>query len=316
MWASQRADETVGRGAGNAASTLLAYDTPHAIPWGVDVALYLWTKSIAAGALLVPALGILLGYFGASTLASVWAPLFAILFLAVTTFLLVVDLEHPAKFYTILTRPQWKSWLVRGAIALMGYGAVAALWLLPVILGAEYFPARFLWGLSWLAVPLAAAAAGYTAFLFAQATGRELWATPLAAPHLVVQALLAGSAIHLMLGAALGAPGPYVASTDDVAWIRAIFAFCLLGHALFVAAEIFSPHRSTHVSRAVETIVKGKYKREFWIAVVAIGILAAFVAILASNLAIAWSLGAALALFGLYVWEYVWVFAGQSVPLS
>ena len=36
----------------------------------------------------------------------------------------------------------------------------------------------------------------------------------------------------------------------------------------------------------------------------------------APNPAIEKALAAAIALIGLYVWEYVWVFAGQSVPLS
>src|SRR5262249_46279038 len=37
-----------------------AYDVPHEEPWGWRVAAYLWTKSIAAGAFLLPALAILL----------------------------------------------------------------------------------------------------------------------------------------------------------------------------------------------------------------------------------------------------------------
>ena len=315
MWSNQRPDETVGRGAGNAAATLLAYDVGHAVPWGVDVSLYLWTKSIAAGAILVPALGTLFGLFGASSIASLWAPIIAILFLAVTSLLLVVDLEHPKKFYTILTRPQWKSWLVRGAVILMGFGAVSALWLAPVVLG-DLLPSRFLTWLSILAIPLAGAAAAYTAFLFAQATGRELWATPLAAPHLVVQALLAGSAILLMLAAALNAPSTSVATAKDVDWLRLVFVLSLATHALLTAAEVFSPHRSTHVARAVDTIVKGKFMTEFWGGVILIGVFGALLATFASGAALAWALAAALALFGLYVWEYIWVHAGQSVPLS
>ena len=43
-------------------------------------------------------------------------------------------------------------------------------------------------------MPLALATACYTAYLFAQAKARDLWQSPLLAPHLAVQAVLAGAA--------------------------------------------------------------------------------------------------------------------------
>ena len=69
--------------------------------------------------------------------AVVWAaPLIAAAFLAVTAGLLVWDLEHPDRFCYILTRPQWRSWLVRGGVVLAGYAAVLGLHLLGSMLGA------------------------------------------------------------------------------------------------------------------------------------------------------------------------------------
>ena len=56
--------------------------------------------------------------------------------LAVTAGLLVWDLEHPERFFYILTRPQWRSWLVRGGVILGGYAAVLGLHLLAGLLGA------------------------------------------------------------------------------------------------------------------------------------------------------------------------------------
>jgi Fe-S-cluster-containing dehydrogenase component/formate-dependent nitrite reductase membrane component NrfD len=316
MWSSQRSDETVGRGAGNVASTILAYDTAHVIPWGTDVALYMWTKSVAAGALLVAALAALAGRFAGSSVMATWAPLLALLFLSVTGVLLIVDLEHPARFLRILTRPQWKSWLVRGAVILMAFGALAVLWLAPALLGPDVVPPMAYRWLALAAVPVSAAAAAYTAFLLAQATGRELWATPLAAPHLVVQALLAGSGALLMCATAMNAPLPGVASPDDMSWLRIVFLLSLVVHALFVAAELFVPHRSAHVARAVDTILSGKFAKEFWIVAVLVGVALPLLAALASGAAVAWALASALVLIGLFAWEYVWVFAGQSVPLS
>ena len=47
--------------------------------------------------------------------------------------------------------------------------------------------------------PLAAAAAGYSAFLFGQAEGRDFWQSPLLLPHLLVAALAAGFAASLLI---------------------------------------------------------------------------------------------------------------------
>src|SRR5205085_36284 len=55
------------------------YDVYHAQPWGRKVSGYLWTKSIASGALLVAALAALLGPSGGKTL-NVVAPLIGLVF--------------------------------------------------------------------------------------------------------------------------------------------------------------------------------------------------------------------------------------------
>jgi Fe-S-cluster-containing dehydrogenase component/formate-dependent nitrite reductase membrane component NrfD len=316
MWSSQRSDDkTVGQGAGNMAATILSYDTGHTIPWGTDVALYMWTKSIATGVMLVAGVG---GIFGSASrplggsLATLVAPLVALVFLAVTTIFLVKDLEHPKKFYTILTRPQWKSWLVRGAVILMVFGAVIPFWLYPHAAAIKLRPMPLPWwylkSLALVTVPIAAAAAAYTAFLLAQATGRELWATPLAAPHLVVQALLAGSGT-LVIGA-------IVRDGDVHGFLPRLFVLSLICHAGFIVAELWTPHRSAHVRRAVDIIVKGRYARVFWVGAVLLGFSSAIFATFVIGGPIGLVLGAACALAGLLAWEYVWVFAGQAVPLS
>ena len=51
--------------------------------------------------------------------------------------------------------------------------------------------------LGGLGLPLAVAAAVYTAYLFAQAKARDMWQSALLAPHLAVQAALAGAAAML-----------------------------------------------------------------------------------------------------------------------
>ena len=54
--------------------------------------------------------------------------------------------------------------------------------------------------------PLALGAAIYTAFLFAQAEGRDLWQSSLLPFHLMAQAFVAGAGALLPLGLLLPAP--------------------------------------------------------------------------------------------------------------
>ena len=128
--------------------------------------------------------------------AARWAaPVLSLAFLALTGGLLVADLKHPERFYLIFTRCHWRSWLVRGAFILGGFGGIVAGYLLAALAGAT--GARQV--LAALGLPLATAAAVYTAYLFAQAKARDLWQSPLLPPHLAVQAALAGAAAMLPL---------------------------------------------------------------------------------------------------------------------
>src|SRR5262249_20772670 len=114
-------------------------DAPHAVrPWGWKVGAYLWTKSIAAGALLLATLGVFLG--AVTGWLPVWpvapmAPVVALVFLALTTGLLVADLKRPDRFFFLLTRGNPSSWLVIGGWILMAYGALGVLWLAAVATG-------------------------------------------------------------------------------------------------------------------------------------------------------------------------------------
>src|SRR5262249_9223453 len=99
------------------------YDTPHVKPWGIDMALYLLTKGIATGALLLAAVLWLLGDHTALT--RIAAPAVSLAFITGTAAILVVDLERPERFYYILIRPNWRSWMVWGTFFLIANGATA-----------------------------------------------------------------------------------------------------------------------------------------------------------------------------------------------
>jgi len=154
------------------------YDVPRPRLWGWRIAAYLTTKAVAAGALLAAALG--LGdarALGATSLAALGA----------TLVLLVADLHKPSRFLFLFTKGNPRSWLVRGAYVLVAHGALS----LPYLLLAAPPPP-----LPPLAAIVAILTAVYTAFLFRQARGRELWCEDRLLPlNLTLQAGAAASAI-------------------------------------------------------------------------------------------------------------------------
>jgi Fe-S-cluster-containing dehydrogenase component len=280
----------------SSAAALLAYDVPHRAPWDWRVSLYTWTKGIASGAYLVALILVLAGVLAWSDDLWRWAaPLTAGVFLAATGAILVWDLEHPLRFHFIFTRSQWRSWLVRGAYVIGGYSLVLALHTLASLGGLDE-PQR------WLAVaglPLAAMTAVYTAYLFAQATARDLWQDPLLVPHLLVQAMLAGSAALLPLAAALGAP------SEELRWILGASA---LAHLVLVAGQVTQTHVTAHAHLAVREMTRGRFSHFFWagVALVAVAVAAPWIGLVAVPFA----------LLGLLAHEHAYVQAGQAVPLA
>ncbi|HEX6918208.1 MAG TPA: NrfD/PsrC family molybdoenzyme membrane anchor subunit, partial [Phycicoccus sp.] len=278
----------------------LNYDVKHTAPWDWRVSLYTWTKGIGAGGYLVALLLLMTGRLSGTDVLWTWvAPVLSAVFLATTAAVLIWDLEHPERFVYILTRPQWRSWLVRGGIILSGYAAVLAVHVAASLFGWEMLRTIA----AFPGLPLAVGTAVYTAYLFAQAKARDLWQSPLLAPHLVVQAVLAGSAALV--------PFAVLWSPDAVLPLAWTVAGSAATHLLLVAGETTVAHPTAHARLAAHTMTRGRYARFFWagVALVALGLLAP-VAVPAT----AW-LGLP-ALLGLLAHEHAYVQSGQSVPLA
>ncbi len=324
MWSEQQIDsEHVVSGnptfSNSSAAALLSYDVAHSIPWDWRVSLYTWTKGIASGVYLVAALLVLFGFLRADSVLWLWVtPVVSGAFLGITGALLLWDLEHPSRFYMIFTRPQWKSWLVKGAFIIAGYSLVLALHFVGSLLGSKSAQ-------TWLmiaGIPLSILTAVYTAYLFAQAKARDLWQNPLLPPHLLVQALLLGSAIFLPIAARFEGTRSSVSFIDAVPptvvaslWVLAVAS---LLHVLMIWGEVSLTHPTAHARLAVWEMTHGRYKNEFWIGIVLsiLGGLLPWLAILgyvSPSIGIG---GAPLALIGMMLFEHAYVQAGQSVPLA
>lgn len=293
-----------GESSGNSsAAAVLSYDVPHKAPWDWRVSAYTLTKGVAAGAYLVPALLVLAGLLDASSSLWLWtAPIVAGVFLALTGVLLISDLKHPERFYFIFTRPQWKSWLVRGAFLIAGYSVVLGLHFLASLAGWQVHHLLIAPGL-----PLAVMTAVYTAYLFAQAKARDLWQSPLLPPHLVIQAVLAGSATLLPFVSMDPAHSDPVSRDLAVILTRTLGVSCLL-HLLCVWGESTLTHVTAHARQAAWEMIRGRYKNFFRVGLVltAVAVLAPWIGVVA----------APLALVGLLAFEHAYVQAGQAVPLA
>jgi Fe-S-cluster-containing dehydrogenase component/formate-dependent nitrite reductase membrane component NrfD len=304
-----------GRVAGQMVQT--AYTAQHTIPWHWPVPAYLVTKAIGSGVFMALALAAGLGLAALDGLFTTVALLISLVFIGITAALLVLDLEKPRMFPTILTRPQWKSWLARGAFVLLGFSLLAGLWLLleaGALLGFSLSSPRAL--LAWLGFPLALLAATYTAFLFAQAEGRDLWQSPLLPFHLLTQALMAGSGALLLAGLALPLPAGMAAL---LTWLFG----ASLAISLFVtlAGEFGIPHASEVAARAAHAISHGRYRGWFWGGGILLGhalplLLLGLGALFPAAGPLPAALGALAALAGLYAFEYAFVMAPQEIPNS
>ena len=100
------------------------YDTPSkGVLWGWEVTAYVWTKAIATGTFLMMAVWFWLNG-GINVASEINVLLTSLVFMGITGALLVKDLDRPDRFLYVLLRPQWKSWLVRGAYIIVGFGGL------------------------------------------------------------------------------------------------------------------------------------------------------------------------------------------------
>ena len=291
--------------------TRTVYDVYHdEAVWGWRVSAYLWTKSLAAGALLIATLAPWIGINeGSITLA---APLVGLFFLAITGALLVADLKRPSRFWTILTRPNWDSWLARGAFIIAAFGALAIAWsgaVLAARMGYEHSP-LVLRLIRWPLVAAALATAGYSGYLFAQAKARDFWQSPLLSLHLSVQALAAGAGIAVLLSSYssnLGHKLPrFLAATLMVH--LALIAFDEANRALRCG-------KMGDAAKAARIMLYGRYAKCFWtgisLAVISVG--CALWGELIGNVGVFAGLTS---LASLAFYEHAWNLAGQAPPLS
>ena len=282
-------------------------NTAHPRPWGWRVTTYLWTKAVGAGAIALAGLAYLLG-IDLGGVGNYVAPALGLFGAATTGGLLVWDLKRPDRFHYIFLKSNWTSWLVLGAYVLTAFSGGAVLWLLAAALDIGWLMTL----MAWLAIPAGALMAGYTALLFGQAEGRDLWQSPVLFWHLVVQAGMVGSGALAVAAAVGGLP------QAGSALLARAFAVTVVLHLLMLAVEYAGRHASRQAAVAAHIITRGRYSRTFWLGAVLPAVVAGVLGVLAwgGTIPVVLALGGLLVQPALVAYESVFVRAGQDVPLS
>lgn len=277
-------------------TTKRVYDTPDkGILWGWEVTGYVLTKAISAGTFIIYFLMNMLGYSFTDTQTYV-VGVVSLVFLGLTGILLVMDLDQPKRFLYVILRPQWRSWLVRGGYFITIFGGSVTLWLVSV-----YFDWNTLSTIAqYISAILAVFVAVYTAFLFAQARGRDFWQSPVLGIHMILHSIIAGTTTF------------YLMDTGYEETLNLIFYSVLGANLVTLLFELFTPHPTEDSRRVAYMIIKGRYSRPFWGGVVILGILLPVYLVTISFLVPA----TLFAIIGVYINNKIWIEAPQRIPLT
>jgi formate-dependent nitrite reductase membrane component NrfD/ferredoxin len=283
---------------------LRVYDAPSkGAVWGWEVSAYVWTKAICAGTFLIPFVALISGFVAVSETAQWLGLAVSLIFLTLTGVLLVKDLDKPMRFAYVLLRPQWGSWLVRGGYIIAAYGGLL------MLCGAAKF---FVWNsvsqiALWGSAIFAVLTAVYTAFLFAQAKGRDFWQSPTLSLHMLVHAVMAGAALFGILTMFLQN------GEEWRGYLRSVLLISLAVNLIVIAAELITTHPTEDAKRTVRMIVAGRFRALFWLGALIIGNVAPL--LLLGFGAPMLALASVLVLVGIYITEHIWIRAPQLIPL-
>lgn len=290
-----------------------AYNAQHNIYWHWELPAYLVTKNIAGGLFMLLSLNSIFRLFAFDSTSFLAAGFTAMVFMLLTVLLLIKDLSQPRRFLNILLRPQWKSWVARGAFILVGFTAVAGLWWLlegaarlnwlSASVAASFRPIA-----AWITFPLALFTVIYTAFLLGQAEGRDMWQTPLLPFQFVTQSIMLASGVFVALSMFAQIP------SDLLGFLSNTFLASLLTNlVLTLVAKFGMPFASEVALLASREMSHGRFRNHFWWGAIALGHVVPL-ALFAFPAALPFA--ALAAVIGIFFYEYAFVMAPQYIPNS
>jgi len=291
-----------------------AYNAQHKIQWHWELPSYLVTKNIAGGLYMLMSLGVIFNLFPFDSLTFLAAGFTAMVFMLLTVILLIKDLSQPKRFLNILLRPQWKSWVARGAFILVGFTAVAGFWWL--IEGAAFM--RWFSGdiastfrpiVAWLTLPFALFSVIYTALLLGQAEGRDMWQSNLLPFQLFAQSMMVASGVFMIVNVFVPL------SADLRTLLVGLFPISIAINLLLTLAGKINSFASEVALLAHREMTHGKFRNYYWWGGITLGHIIPL-ALFFTFSTFALPVAVTCAIVGLFFYEYAFVMAPQHIPNS
>jgi formate-dependent nitrite reductase membrane component NrfD len=152
-------------------------------------------------------------------------------------------------------------------------------------------------------------AAVYTAFLFAQAKGRDFWQSPMLGLHMMIHSLMAGFATFLITGL-------WLKVNVGITLVFVFLTSVLLSvNVIALALELSTTHSTDDAHSVVKMITRGRFSYQFWLGTILAGNLIPLLLVWTGQTG-SFALAGALILIGMFIGERIWVKAPQLVPLS
>ncbi|PKP46069.1 MAG: hypothetical protein CVT95_07630, partial [Bacteroidetes bacterium HGW-Bacteroidetes-12] len=280
----------------NSTNATRTYDAPDkGIMWGWEVVGYLITKAIAAGLILILALLTLFGeQFSVDEMLKI--SIVSFIFITLTGVLLVKDLGKPKRFLYIILRPQFNSWLAKGAYVILAFSSLLILLIICCLIGNGFWIKTIL----FITVPIAFLTAIYTAFLFAQAKGRIFWKNNWSVFFMFFHAIILG-----IIGTSI------LLNKNHQAFYPSVEIIHFLN--IVITLLLFKGNGLPDANLVSNLIFKGKYKLQFWSLVIFIGNIVPL-ALLFFDHSI--YLSSVMLCIGVVVTNYLFVKVPQLIPLS
>ena len=290
-----------------------AYTAQHKVQWHWELPSYLITKSIAGGIFMLLSLGSMFNLFSFDSATFLAGGFTAMVFMLLTTILLIKDLSQPKRFLNILLRPQWKSWVARGAYIMVTFTVIAGLWWL-LEAGAFWniIPADFVASIrtltAWIVFPFALGVVIYTAFLLGQAEGHDMWQSNLLPFQLFAQSAMVASGMFLIVNLFVDFPA------DLTALLTVLFPASIAINLLLTFAGKLNSFPTNTALLASREMTHGKFRNHYWWGGIALGHIVPLVLVIAFSAALPVAVLASLV--GLFLYEYAFVMAPQHIPNS
>jgi formate-dependent nitrite reductase membrane component NrfD len=297
----------------------MVYNVFHQLEWGFPIALYFFVGGLSAGSFVTSAVAALYNREEYKPIVMMGGTL-ALALILLTPFILIVDLEQPARFWHLFvpTYINITSFVGWGTIFLMLYGLMCILYFHALRRGYE----RRIRILAAVGIPMAMSVGTYTGYVIAVVQGRALWNITDMPVLFMVSAMISGLA--LVLGATI-LKYKYLPTkgkiNDQVLHQLGLLLgfFIILDWMLLVADMYVALVSGVEESMGALLLLRGELSGYFFGVQVFLGGMLPLVLLLSPGINKSFSgklIAAFFVLVGTLTMRYLVLMAGQGVPLS